>query len=536
MNERANECDENENSGREGLRWDLGTLFPAKGDDRRPPEWFGRALLYVAIAVVLFSYCWRSWGSVAYLIYDILISLFLALAIEPMVKGLVVHGWNRVVAALLSFAVVIVAVCVLLLLFGNMFIQQVIALISGLPDMYEQARAFVDQRFSFNLPEINNLGPEILKNIQTSWVSDFAGQAMHTVSGVSAAFIDITTILMVTYYISAAGPKLRRSVCQWFAPSAQRRILTVWTVAQDQISSFLFSRTILAVLNAFFTGVFLVIMDVPYWLPLALFCGIVSQFIPMVGTFVGGAAPVLFAWGNNGLMAGIAVIVFITIYQQIENFIFLPKISQRTMDINEAVAFISVLFFGSLFGAIGAFLALPIAASIQVIVHAGTRRYELVDSPLMDDPAPKRKSKVVEAGEAFNEHVIQPINHAIPRAVKGTANRVHVDDEIRQMQEIFYSMSDEELREGMEDESATVAIPKHVLKSAASGAGNTGKPGKPVLKGVEADDGESAGSVGSAETDESAEPVKTDETDETDETSKSGSGPDVSSNPRKGWR
>ena len=502
MNERANECDETENGRREGLRWDLGTLFPAKGDDRRPPEWFGRALLYVAIAVVLFSYCWRSWGSVAYLIYDILISLFLALAIEPMVKGLVVHGWNRVVAALLSFAVV----------------------------MYEQARTFVDQRFSFNLPEINNLGPEILKNIQTSWVSDFAGQAMHTVSGVSAAFIDITTILMVTYYISAAGPKLRRSVCQWFAPSAQRRILTVWTVAQDQISSFLFSRTVLAALNAFFTGVFLVIMDVPYWLPLALFCGIVSQFIPMVGTFVGGAAPVLFAWGNNGLMAGIAVIVFITIYQQIENFIFLPKISQRTMDINEAVAFISVLFFGSLFGAIGAFLALPIAASIQVIVHAGTRRYELVDSPLMDDPAPKKKSKVVEAGEAFNEHVIQPISHAIPRAVKGTANRVHVDDEIRQMQEIFYSMSDEELREGMEDESATVAIPKHVLKSAASGAGNTGKPGKPVLKGVEADDEGSAGSA------ESAEPVKTNETNETDKASKSGSGPDISSNPRKGWR
>ena len=245
---------------------------------------------------------------------------------------------------------------------------------------------------------------------------------------------------------------------------------------------------------------------------------------------MGGAAPVLFAWGNNGLMAGIAVIVFITIYQQIENFIFLPKISQRTMDINEAVAFISVLFFGSLFGAIGAFLALPIAASIQVIVHAGTRRYELVDSPLMDDPAPKKKSKVVEAGEAFNEHVIQPINHAIPRAVKGTANRVHVDDEIRQMQEIFYSMSDEELREGMEDESATVAIPKHVLKSAASGAGNTGKPGKPVLKGVEADDEGSAGSA------ESAEPVKTNETNETDKASKSGSGPDISSNPRKGWR
>ena len=85
MDERAHTSDENTAGGREGLRWDLGTLFPAKGDERRPPEWFGRALLYIAMAIVLFSYCWRSWGSVAYLIYDILIALFLALAIEPMV-------------------------------------------------------------------------------------------------------------------------------------------------------------------------------------------------------------------------------------------------------------------------------------------------------------------------------------------------------------------------------------------------------------------------------------------------------------------
>ena len=102
MDERAHTSDENTAGGREGLRWDLGTLFPAKGDERRPPEWFGRALLYIAMAIVLFSYCWRSWGSVAYLIYDILIALFLALAIEPMVNtnfpevNVLKDGWTVV--------------------------------------------------------------------------------------------------------------------------------------------------------------------------------------------------------------------------------------------------------------------------------------------------------------------------------------------------------------------------------------------------------------------------------------------------------
>ena len=60
----------------------------------------------------------------------------------------------------------------------------------------------------------------------------------------------------------------------------------------------------------------------------------VSQFIPTVGTYIGGALPVLFAWGNRGWTYAVAVLVFIIVYQQIENLILSPRISQRTMDIN----------------------------------------------------------------------------------------------------------------------------------------------------------------------------------------------------------
>mgnify|MGYP002247941036 FL=1 len=71
------------------------------------------------------------------------------------------------------------------------------------------------------------------------------------------------------------------------------------------------------------------------------------------------------------------MVAFICVYQQIENLIFAPKISRRTMDVNDAVAFLAVLAFGSLFGAIGAFLALPIVASIQTIARTYTKRYDL---------------------------------------------------------------------------------------------------------------------------------------------------------------
>ena len=215
-------------------RIDFGTLFPAKGDSRRPPEWFGRALLYVALAVIVFMFCWRSWGDISYLVLDIIISLFLALAVEPLVVALVAHGWKRGVASAVSLVGVAVVVGVLLTLFGNMFVQQMIAMVRGLPAMYEQIREFVDQYATFKMPEISNLGMEIFNNIQTSWVTDFAGTAMSTVGGLFSFLLNLMTVVMTTYYISAAGPKLRRSFCQWLAPNTQRRFLLVWTVAQGR--------------------------------------------------------------------------------------------------------------------------------------------------------------------------------------------------------------------------------------------------------------------------------------------------------------
>ena len=477
-------------------RIDFGTLFPAKGDSRRPPEWFGRALLYVALAVIVFMFCWRSWGDISYLVLDIIISLFLALAVEPLVVALVAHGWKRGVASAVSLVGVAVVVGVLLTLFGNMFVQQMIAMVRGLPAMYGQIREFADQYTTFKMPEISNLGMEIFNNIQTSWVTDFAGTAMSTVGGLFSFLLNLMTVVMTTYYISAAGPKLRRSFCQWLAPNTQRRFLLVWTVAQGQISSFLFSRSILALINATCTAIFLEILHVPYWLPLALFCGVVSQFIPTVGTYIGGALPVLFAWGSNGLWYGVGVLVFIIVYQQIENLILSPKVSQRTMDLNPCVAFLAVLVMGALFGALGAFLALPVTASMQAIFKVYTKRYALVESPLMSDPVPGKKSKVVEGAEAFSERVIKPMSDHMPRAAKGSSAHVPISDELRALRDQIYDLDEANETE----DSETIAIPKDVLSRSVREGAKSGNAVK--LRGVgdgtaqaHGDDGSSDGSA-----------------------------------------
>lgn len=478
MKERGQEVDSDESQ-----KIDFASVFPQKGDSRRPPDWWGRALLYTAIMVFVCIFLWRSWSKVEFVVLDVVISVFIALAMEPLVVRLVKHGWKRGVASAVSLIGLIIIVLALLGLFGNMFVQQMISMIKGIPALYDQARDLVSQHTGFQIPEISNLGGEIAKNLQTSWVTDFAGQALSTTMGLFSALLNLLTIVMVTYYVSAAGPKMRRSLCQWLGPVTQRRFLLAWTVVQDQISGFLFSRTILAAFNAFFTSIFLMIIKVPNWLPLALFCGIVSQFVPTIGTYIGGALPVIFAWSSRGFLYAVAVVVFIVIYQQIENLIISPKVSQRTMDLNPAIAFLSVLVLGAMFGALGAFLALPITASLQAIFKVYTKRYELVESPLMSDPVPVKKSKVVAGAEAFNEHVVQPVAQHMPRAAQGSSARVPVDDELRNLRDQVYPDNEESNARSTGhdlDESETIAIPKGVLSRE-----QTQRKG---LKGSESDD------------------------------------------------
>ncbi|MCH9276744.1 AI-2E family transporter [Bifidobacterium amazonense] len=481
-------------------RIDFASVFPAKGDSRRPPDWWGRGLLYAAIAVFLSYFVWNSWGKIDYIVLDLVISVFIALAIEPMVLIMIRHGWKRGVASAISLIGLAVIIVALFALFGSMFVQQVISMVKGIPALYDQIVELVNQYSSFRMPEIDALGGEIFKNLQSSWVANFAGQAFNTTVGLFGALLDLLTIVMVTYYISAAGPKMRRSMCQWLGDNQQRRFLLAWTIVQDQISGFLFSRSILAIINATCTAIFLEIVHVPYWLPLALFCGIVSQFIPTVGTYIGGALPVVFAWGSNGVAYALGVLVFITVYQQFENLILSPKISQRTMDLNPAIAFLAVLVFGSVFGALGAFLALPITASLQAIFKVYTKRYELVDSPLLYDPDTVRKSKVVEGAEAIGEHVFKPMTEHMPRAAKGTSARVPMDEELQHLAEQVYHLPTARQL----DESETVAIPKGVL----------GKW-----------DEERHGLAGLAGTD-----------DDADKTDADGSDKPASDNPRSRWR
>jgi predicted PurR-regulated permease PerM len=117
--------------------------------------------------------------------------------------------------------------------------------------------------------------------------------------------------------------------------------------------------------------------------------GLISQFVPTVGTYIAGAVPVLVAVAHDPI-DGIWVLGFVVAYQQVENYLFAPRITARTMALHPAVAFATVIAGAALFGAVGALLALPAAAVIQALASTYVARHEVIETAMTAEPRPKR--------------------------------------------------------------------------------------------------------------------------------------------------
>jgi predicted PurR-regulated permease PerM len=117
--------------------------------------------------------------------------------------------------------------------------------------------------------------------------------------------------------------------------------------------------------------------------------GLVSQFIPVVGTYIAGAFPLLVALLDSPSKA-LAVLILIVVYQQIENYFFAPKITAQTMEIHVAVAFGAVIAGSAVLGPVGALVALPAAATIQAFASSIVSHYDVVEEVRSDGLPPRR--------------------------------------------------------------------------------------------------------------------------------------------------
>lgn len=345
------------------------------GFDKASIKWVFRTVILFTVAAMMGLWVFRENLSFVLLL---LLALLLAVAMEPGVSALAKRGWKRGAATGVTMLGITLISIAFLALFGGILFAQASSLISDLPNLVTEATNWVNQTFN------QNLNPDTLinqLNIQPSqiadWASNFAGGFVGIISGIVGGLFKLLTLALFSFYLSADAPRLKRQIGALMNPSAQKVVVTTWDITVKKTGGFVISKLLLALASATAHSIFFAAIGLPYWLPMGLITGITSQFIPTIGTYIGIFIPVLFAVFNSPMDA-VLIIIFASVYQQIENYLLSPRLSKITMDIHPAIAFGSVIVFANLFGAVGAIVAIPVAAAMVALLDTYGKRYELI--------------------------------------------------------------------------------------------------------------------------------------------------------------
>lgn len=370
---------------------------PLERDDRdRMPPWIPRVLLLVVLTYFLALLALAAFRQLRNIILWLIAALFLSFALEPAVNWLAARGWRRgtattvVILGLAVLALVAVAAMVPLV------VDQVQELIRRVPDWLDQVSVYTRKWFDVELT-----GEKILRQITRAQqnVASLASNVASVGQFILGLIFQVLTIGLFTFYLVADAPRFRRTVCSVLPPRRQREVLAAWEIAVDKTGGYLYSRLLLAAISSLVAFFVLSVLGVPFAIPLALFLGFVSQFIPVIGTYIAAAVPLLVALLEDPWTA-LFFLIYVVVYQQIENYLLAPRITARTMALHPAVAFFAALAGGSISGLLGAFMALPAAAIIQATISTYMTRHEVVESELT-------REEVEQVAEVVAEEVAE---------------------------------------------------------------------------------------------------------------------------------
>lgn len=301
-------------------------------------------------------------------ILPILLALIIATVLWPPTGWMVRHKVPPSLAALIS-------------ILGSLgIISAVIALIA--PSIVSQSVQLADQT-SEAIGEIQDWlrGPPLnirdeqldgVLNQLSSTLSDrgdqIASGVFTGVTAVGSVVITLVMVLVLTFFFIKDGPRFLPFVRRIAGRNAGRHLTEVLTRSWNTLGGFIRTQAIVSFVDAALIGLALVLLGVPLAWALAVIT-FIAGFIPIVGAFTAGALAVLIALVANGFTTAIIVLVVIVAVQQLEGNILQPILQSRAMNLHPVVVLLGVAAGGTLFGIIGAFLAVPILAVVAVILR-----------------------------------------------------------------------------------------------------------------------------------------------------------------------
>lgn len=322
------------------------------------------ALAALAVIVVYALYLARQ---ALLLVY---VSVLLAIGFRPLVRAiehqrLVTISTRRLprwVAILIVYLAIVGTLIFVSLLVIPPLIEQAQDLWAGLPGWLDRGQTFLLDRGLLNhritLEEAVRAAPG---------PGNAVGRVATAFTTLIGALVGLVTVLILTFYLLTDSDALFVAFTRLFPPGERARVATVATKISEKVSAWLSGQLILAGTIGSTAAIGLYLLGVPYFYVLALLAAI-GELVPMVGPILSAVPAVLVALTLSPKLA-LFVLLFFVVQQQFENHLLVPKVMSRQVGVSAVVVITALLIGGALLGILGALLAVPSAAIVQVVLQ-----------------------------------------------------------------------------------------------------------------------------------------------------------------------
>ena len=332
-----------------------------------------RALILYTIWMTAFTVV-LLWG--LYHIRDVLLLLYIsglfAVGFSPVVRLIErqrllpvgTHRFPRWLAILVLYIVILSA----LVSVGMMIVPPIVEQAQGLWEqratMFERAQQVLHD-YGILQGEYITFEQAVERAPDAASDATIVGTVFDAVRGVLGGIVGFVTILIVTFYLLVDSRNIQSAFLRLFPAGHRARVDSITRTITVRVSAWLAGQMFLGAIIGITTAIGLWLLGVPYFYVLALIAGF-GELIPVVGPIL-SAIPAVIVAGSVSLQKALLVIIFFVVQQQFENHVLVPRVMSRQVGVSPVTVIVALLIGGRLLGVVGALLAVPTAAIVQVL-------------------------------------------------------------------------------------------------------------------------------------------------------------------------
>jgi predicted PurR-regulated permease PerM len=303
-------------------------------------------------------------------------ALFLALGVDPLVTWLEKHGWKRWVAILVVLVGILAIVAGFVLAIIPVIADQVGNLIEQAPDLFDELinQGALENWWEDTLPWLPF--DDVVTNAQ-NFFNDNLGAittgVLNTALAIGSGVFGAIIVLILMLYFVASLSSIKRGLYQLVPATKRPKFIDITEQITKSVGRYVIGQVSLGLANGVLTFLFLNVLGwilgdpIEYWALLS-FIAFLFSLVPLVGTITGSVIITLAVLAFDGWPAVIIVAIWYLIYMQVEAYVLSPNIMNRAVKVPGVVVVIAALAGGTLLGILGALVAIPVAASLLLIV------------------------------------------------------------------------------------------------------------------------------------------------------------------------